>query len=103
MRKPIQPITVDSNQIINAKNPPGTITDEAWAAIKLAIEQKGQTKVIINGEEDLLAIATVLSAPDDALVVYGQPHKGILVVKVTKETREKMHHIMDAMEESSKS
>ena len=103
MRKPIQPITVDADQTINAKNPPGTITDEAWAAIKLAIEQKGQTKVIINGEEDLLAVATVLSAPDDALVVYGQPHKGIVVVKVTKETREKMHHIVDAMEESSKS
>ena len=103
MRKPIQPITVDADQTINAKNPPGTITDEAWAAIKLAIEQKGQTKVIINGEEDLLAVATVLSAPDDALVVYGQPHKGIVVVKVTKETREKMHRIVDAMEESSKS
>ncbi|MCK4884741.1 DUF359 domain-containing protein [Candidatus Bathyarchaeota archaeon] len=44
-----------------------------------------------------------MSAPDDALVIYGQPHKGIVVVKVTKETREKMHRIVDAMEESSKS
>jgi uncharacterized protein (UPF0218 family) len=36
-------------------------------------------------------------------VVYGQPHEGIVVVKVTEETKEKMHHIVDAMEESSKS
>jgi len=59
--------------------------------------------VIVDGEEDLLTLVTVLSAPDDALVVYGQPHKGIVVVKVTKETREKMHRIMDAMQKSSKS
>jgi len=103
MRKPIQPITVDADQTLYAKNPPGAITDEAWAAIKSAIAQKGRTKVIVDGEEDLLTVVTVLSAPDDALVIYGQPHKGIVVVKVTKETREKMHRIVDAMEESSKS
>ena len=103
MRKPIQPITVDADQTLYAKNPPGAITDEAWAAIKSAIAQKGRTTVIVDGEEDLLTVVTVLSAPDDALVVYGQPHKGIVVVKVTKETREKMHRIVDAMEESSKS
>ncbi len=103
MRKPIQPITVDADQTLYAKNPAGAITDEAWAVIKLAIAQKGRTKVIVDGEEDLLTLVTVLSAPDDALVVYGQPHKGIVVVKVTKETREKMHRIVDAMEESSKS
>ena len=103
MRKPIQPITVDVDQTLYATNPPGAITDEAWDAIKLAIEQKGRTKVIVDGEEDLLTVVTVLSAPEDALVVYGQPHKGVVAVKVTEETREKMHRIMDAMEESSKS
>lgn len=103
MRKPIQPITVDVDQTLYAKNPPGAITDEAWDAIKLAIEQKGRTKVIVDGEEDLLTVVMVLSAPEDALVIYGQPHKGVVVVKVTEETREKMQRIMDAMEESSKS
>ncbi len=103
MRKPIQPIKVDTDQTFYAKNPPGTITDEAWTAIKRAFEQKGRTKVIIDGEEDLLTVVTVLSAPLDSLVVYGQPHVGIVVVKVTEETREKMRRIVDAMEETSKS
>ena len=103
MRKPIQPITVDADQTLYAKNPPGTITDEAWAAIRSAIEQKGQTRVMIEGEEDLLTLAVVLSAPEGALVVYGQPHVGIVVVKVTEETKERMRRIVDAMEESSKS
>ena len=103
MRKPIQPIKVDTDQTLHAINPPGTITDESWTAIRRAIEEKGRTKVVIDGEEDLLTIVTVLSAPEDALVVYGQPHIGIVVVKVTEETREKMQRIVDAMEESSKS
>ena len=103
MRKPIQPITVDADQTLYANNPPGAITDEAWAAIRSAVEQEGRTKVIVDGEEDLLALVAVLSAPENALVVYGQPHVGIVVVKVTEETREKMRRIVDAMEESSKS
>jgi len=103
MRKAIQPITVDADQTLCAENPPGAITEEAWAAIRSAVEQKGQTRVIVDGEEDLLTIVTVLSAPENALVVYGQPHVGIVVVKVTEETREKMRRIVDAMKESSKS
>ena len=102
MRKPIQPITVDADQTLYANNPPGAITDEAWTVMRSAIEQKGQTRVIVDGEEDLLSLVAVLSAPENALVVYGQPHVGIVVVKVTEETREKMHRIVDAMEESSK-
>jgi len=103
MRRPIQPLTVDVDQTLFVKNPSGTITDQAWAAIKRAVEQKGRIKVMVDGEEDLLTIVSVLSAPEGALVVYGQPHKGIVVVKVTKEQKEKMHRILDAMEESSKS
>ncbi len=103
MRKPVQPLEVDADQVLYAINPPGTITDEAQTAIKRALEEKGRTKVEINGEEDLLAVITTLFAPETAFVVYGQPHVGIVVVNVTKETREHMRHILDAMEESSKS
>ena len=103
MRKPIQPIKVDADQTLYSKNPPGTITDEAWNVIKQAAEYKGQTKVIIEGEEDLLTLVTVLCAPEDAFVVYGQPNVGIVVVKVTEEKRKKMRRIVDLMEEPSKS
>jgi len=34
MRKPIQPITVDADQTLYAKNPPGAITDEAWCCLR---------------------------------------------------------------------
>ena len=102
MRKPIPPIVVDVDQTLYAKNPPGTITDEAWATIIRAVEQKGRVRVMVDGEEDLLTIVAVLSAPEDAFVVYGQPHVGIVVVKVTEEARKKMQRIVDSMEDSSK-
>jgi uncharacterized protein (UPF0218 family) len=103
MRKPIPPIKVEVNQILYAKNPPGTITNEAWTTINQALENTEPTKVIIDGEEDLLTIVSVLSAPENALVIYGQPNKGIVVIKVTEKTKKKMRNIMDAMYKSSKS
>ena len=102
MREPVQPLEVDADQVLYASNPPGTITDEAQTAIKRALEEKGRIKVVINGEEDLLAVIAVLFAPENAFVVYGQPHIGIVVIKVTEETRENMRRIIGAMEESSK-
>jgi uncharacterized protein (UPF0218 family) len=103
MREPIQPIEVDTDYIFFAKNPPGTITDEAQTALRQALEMKGRTKVVIEGEEDLLTVITVLFAPENAFVVYGQPHVGVVVVKVTEKTKENMRHVVDVMEESSKS
>lgn len=103
MRKPIQPITVDADQTLHTKNPAGAITDDSWDTIKRAIELEGRTKVIVDGEEDLLTVATVLSAPKNSLVVYGQPHKGVVAIKVTEEKKERMHRIMDRMVKSSKS
>jgi len=102
MRKPIQPIVVDVDQTLYAENPAGAITNEAWDTIKQAIAQDKRVRVMVNGEEDLLTIAAVLSAPEDAFVVYGQPHAGIVVVKVTEEARRKMQRIVDSMEFSSK-
>ena len=38
---------------------------------------------MVDGEEDLLALVAVLYAPQNSFVVYGQPHCGIVFVKVT--------------------
>ena len=103
MRKPIKPINVNADQTLYAKNPPGSITDEAWDAIDQAIAYEGSTKIIVDGEEDLLTLATVLSAPKDTFVVYGQPQKGVVVVKVSKKSKENMRCIVNRMADSSKS
>jgi uncharacterized protein (UPF0218 family) len=103
MRDPIQPIVADAEQTLHLKNPPGALTEEAWLVTRKALSGKGRTKVLVDGEEDLLTLVAVLCAPENSFVVYGQPHEGIVVVKVTEKTREEIHRIVDAMEESSKS
>ncbi len=103
MRKPVQPIAVDANQTLYVKNPPGTLTEEAWDAVRATLGGKRRTKVLVDGEEDLLTLVAVLYAPKNSLVVYGQPRKGIVVVKVTEEAREIARRIVNEMEESSKS
>jgi uncharacterized protein (UPF0218 family) len=103
MRTPIHPIAVDADQTLHVKNPPGTLAEETWAVVRKALGGKGQTKVLVEGEEDLLTLVAVLCAPENSLVVYGQPHEGIVVVKVTEKTREKVRGIVDAMEQPSKS
>ncbi|MDG6223559.1 MAG: GTP-dependent dephospho-CoA kinase family protein [Candidatus Bathyarchaeota archaeon] len=103
MRKTIQPITAIAQKTLYTKNPAGTITDEAWNTIKLALQDKVKTKIVVDGEEDLLTLVTVLSAPEDALVVYGQPKVGIVLVKVTDKSRKNMRRFVDLMSNSSKS
>ena len=103
MRKVIQPVALEADQTLHVKNPPGTLSEEAWTVIKDALRGKHRTKVLVDGEEDLLTLVAVLCAPENSLVVYGQPREGIVVVKVTEKTRETMRRIVDAMEQSSKS
>lgn len=103
MRKPIQPIEAPTNHILYVKNPPGSITEEAWITFQNALKKEGLTKIIIDGEEDLLTIVAVLSAPTNSFVIYGQPSVGIVVIKVNNENRQKMQKIVDSMKETSKS
>jgi hypothetical protein len=69
------------------KNPPGTITEEALIAIQKAFKKvcSGKnTKIIVNGEEDLLTLIAILYAPEKSFIVYGQPCIGVVVVTVSE-------------------
>ena len=98
LREPIQPIEAEAEVTVHVRNPPSTITPEAWTTIKHALEQNQRTKVIVDGEEDLLAIVAVMQAPADSLVIYGQPHEGVVVIKVTAQTKEMMQNILNTMQ-----
>jgi len=103
MRQPREPVVLKVNQTIHVKNPAGTITDEAWLAVKDALKQEHSVKIVVDGEEDLLALVALLHAPLNALVVYGQPYEGIVAVKVTQRKRQKARRIVEAMKPITKS
>ncbi len=97
MRKRIKP-RVFAAKLFHVKNPQGTITEEAITAIKEALESDERVQIIVDGEEDLLTLVAVLHAPENSLVVYGQPYEGIVVVKVTSEKKAEAEEILKAME-----
>lgn len=87
MRKEIKPIAIDTEITIYIENPPGCITREAIEEIKKALKTNHTTKLVVKGEEDLLALIAILYAPENSFVVYGQPKIGVVIVKVTKEKK----------------
>jgi hypothetical protein len=97
MRRRIKPRTFTGKNIVHVKNPQGTITEEAITAIKEALESNERFHIIVDGEEDLLALIAVLYAPENSLVVYGQPYEGIVVIKVTSEKKAGAKEILKAM------
>jgi len=103
MRKPIKPVLIEAEQILYTSNPPGIITKGAWLAIEKGVTSNKKTKIEVDGEEDLLVIPAVLTAPENSIVLYGQPNQGIVIVKVTKQKKRECQKILEAMERSKKS
>lgn len=83
--------------IFRAANPSGTIEAAAWQAVQEAIERK-EAILIVEGEEDLLALPAILLAPDQSFVIYGQPKEGIVIVNATTDKKREMQGIVDSME-----
>ena len=96
-RKEIKPTIFASMRIVKVINPQGTITEEAIAAVRQALEGEERVHIIVDGEEDLLTIVAVLYAPEQSFVVYGQPFEGIVVVKVTSEKKAAAEEFLKAM------
>ena len=97
MRKTISPVKFEADIVFQTNNPPGTITEESWKAIEKAINSPGRSKVMVNGEEDLLTIVAVLSAPYGSIVIYGQPKQGVVVLEVEEEVKKRFQGIIKRM------
>ena len=58
------------------------------------------THIVVEGEEDLLTLIAVLYAPENSFVIYGQPHSGVVVVKVTGQKKRQVQEFLNAMKVS---
>lgn len=97
MREATEPLPFEADKTLKLVNPAGTITEEAWRIIDEAINFNGLVKVLVDGEEDLLTIVAVLLAPENSVVMYGQPNRGIVVINVTEKAKDKMREIINRM------
>jgi uncharacterized protein (UPF0218 family) len=103
MRRSTKPVKLPVDRTVYVTNPRGTITDEAEKAVEAALKESEHAKIVVKGEEDLLTLIAIAYAPEDSYVIYGQPHEGIVVVKVTPEKKSEIASILESMERRSKS
>jgi hypothetical protein len=83
--------------ILTCKNPAAEITEESVSAIRKAFGMISPVRIVVNGEEDLLVLPVAVYAPDNSVILYGQPNEGLVIVQVTEEVRNKASSIMNSM------
>jgi uncharacterized protein (UPF0218 family) len=84
-------------RLVRASNPAGTITVEAIEAVKKALEGEKPARVLIEGEEDLLAIPAIEATGIGSSLYYGQPGEGVVLVVVDERAQASAKRIMASM------
>lgn len=94
-RKPYAPNLYDWEPqcVFSAVNHAHGISMEAADAIGVALEEASSI-MCIDGEEDLLVLVYVLLLPLDAIVFYGQPEEGIVMMKVSESLKANAYSII---------
>ena len=87
--------TINTN--LSCRNPPGEITEESIQVIQKAFSCESPVRITVDGEEDLLVIPACIFAPENSVVMYGQPNEGLVIVTITPEIRAKVQKILDVM------
>ena len=85
------------NTNLSCRNPPGEITEGSIQVIQKAFSSEPPVRITVDGEEDLLVLPVCMSAPENSVVLYGQPNEGLVLVHVTPEIQAKVQKILDSM------
>ncbi|MBP2030440.1 uncharacterized protein (UPF0218 family) [Methanohalophilus levihalophilus] len=85
----------DGFKELEVNNPSGTITEDLLDALADAVSSDQRFRIFVKGEEDLAALPAVIMAPDGSVVLYGQPDKGMMLVRITSSKKLEMKELMD--------
>lgn len=96
-RRSVKPAKLPTDRTVYVINPRGTITEEAETAVEEALKNDKSTKIVVDGEEDLLTLVAVVHASERSYVIYGQPNEGIVVIKVTAGKKAEVARILESM------
>ncbi|OLD56608.1 hypothetical protein AUI46_00220 [archaeon 13_1_40CM_2_52_13] len=96
MRRPTAAFNLKVKKTYHVKNPAGVITLEAWETIKRAMKDE-EALIVVEGEEDLLALPCIVESPNNSLVLYGQPSKGLVVVDTNTNVKSEASLILSRM------
>jgi uncharacterized protein (UPF0218 family) len=96
MREDAETFQSDCEYVFRVVNPAGTLEMAAWAAVREALE-KPRSVLVVDGEEDLLALAAIALAPHNSLVLYGQPREGMIAVRTDEAKKLEIESIIAQM------
>ena len=82
---------------VHVQNKAGTISDELWKSIKDNISNNINTKIVVDGEEDLAALAVISMVQLGAKVIYGMPNRGMVVVDVNQQEKKRADSLLRRM------
>ena len=97
-REKREPPKIENATELTVDNPAAEITSESVSMIKKAFTLQTPVRLLVNGEEDLLVLPVCMHAPENAVVLYGQPNEGLVIVQITPEIRNKVQTLLDLME-----
>ena len=83
---------------LHADNPAGVLTPSLREAIAKATTLEEPVAVVVNGEEDLAPLFIHLHVPLHAVVMYGQPHTGVVVQPSSLATKMRCRRLLELFE-----
>ncbi|MGN6821782.1 MAG: GTP-dependent dephospho-CoA kinase family protein [Candidatus Nitrosocosmicus sp.] len=90
------PIEYDVEKKIYCENKPGEISEQVIDIIKeITVIDFNRIQIIIDGEEDLLALPLFMLSPNNWTIFYGQPNVGLVVVEIDQALRKKAKSIFN--------
>lgn len=80
------------DKMIHLRNKPGELSEQVVLEVRkliLANAYDIKIRILIDGEEDLVALPFLMYCPNDWVICYGQPNEGLVIVKVSEESKER--------------
>ena len=95
------PRTGSLDQVFNAINEAGTISSDALQKLDQCLDsilqnRQSTIRLVIAGEEDLLALPVIAFFPEETVVFYGQPGEGMVIVN-SKESKQNARKILEQL------
>jgi GTP-dependent dephospho-CoA kinase len=75
-------------------NKPGSVSRRAIATIRDALKMPFPVRIVVSGEEDLLALPLFVMVPNGSVVLYGQPLEGMVIVRIDEKIRWKARDLL---------
>jgi len=87
-RRRVELFKAEGMRVVKARNEAGTLNPDAVKRLHEILQERLEETVLrIEGEEDLMTLAAILSAPERSMIIYGQPGRGCVIVRVNEAIR----------------